>query len=120
MIRVYRESYDLFALQGWLFNHEGTRRGLEFVTRKITNGIAKIKIALETGGEIPVLKMGNLDSSRDWSDAEDFMEGVWLMLTQDKPKEFVLSSGENHTIRNFIKVCLNIFHQLDLLKILCN
>lgn len=108
MIRVYRESYNLFALQGWLFNHEGTRRGLEFVTRKITNGIAKIKIALEKGDEIPVLKMGNLDSSRDWSDAEDFMEGIWLMLTQDKPKEFVLSSGENHTIRNFIKVCLNI------------
>jgi GDPmannose 4,6-dehydratase len=111
LVRVYRESYDLYAIQGWLFNHEGTRRGLDFVTRKITHGIAKIKIAMEEGKQIPVLKLGNIDAKRDWSDAEDFMEGVWLMLNQASPKNYVLGSGEMHTVREFLNEslkCANI------------
>ena len=102
IVRVYRESYNLYAVQGWLFNHEGTRRGLDFVTRKVTNSVAKIKLAIESGKKIPILQLGNIEAKRDWSDAEDFMEGVWLMLNQDKPKNFVLASGEMHTIREFV------------------
>tara|TARA_X000001036_G_C20689984_1_gene809053 strand:- start:2004 stop:3035 length:1032 start_codon:yes stop_codon:yes gene_type:complete len=102
IVRVYRESYGLFAIQGWLFNHEGTRRGLDFVTRKITNGVAKIKHAIEKGKEIPTLQLGNIDAKRDWTDAEDFMEGVWMMLNQDKPKAYVLASGEMHSVREFL------------------
>ena len=86
IVRVYRESYGLYAIQGWLFNHEGTRRGLDFVTRKISYSVAKIKHALEAGKEISVLELGNIDARRDWTDAEDFMEGVWMMLNQDRLK----------------------------------
>lgn len=102
IVRVYRESYGLYAVQGWLFNHEGTRRGLDFVTRKITNGVAKIKHALDNGKNIPVLQLGNLEAKRDWTDAEDFMEGVWMMLNQEKPKSYVLASGEMHSVREFL------------------
>jgi GDPmannose 4,6-dehydratase len=102
IVRVYRESYDLYAIQGWLFNHEGSRRGLDFVTRKISNTVARIKLALESNNSIPVLKLGNLEAKRDWSDAEDFMNGVWLMLNQQKPKNYVLGSGEMHTVREFL------------------
>ena len=103
LVRVYRESYNLYAVQGWLFNHEGSRRGLDFVTRKISHSIAKIKIALERNRPIPVLKLGNIEARRDWSDAEDFMEGVWLMLNQSAPKNYVLGSGEMHTVREFLE-----------------
>lgn len=103
LVKVYRESYKLYAIQGWLFNHEGTRRGIEFVTRKITSNIARIKKSIETGGNFEPLELGNLDAKRDWSDAEDFVEGVWKMLNQDTPKEYVLSSNETHTIREFIE-----------------
>lgn len=106
IVRVYRESYDLYAIQGWLFNHEGTRRGLDFVTRKVSNAVAKIKIAMENGSKIPVLELGNLDAKRDWTDAEDFMSGVWIMLNQEKPKNYVLASGEMHTVREFLNACL--------------
>ena len=106
LVRVYRESYDLYAVQGWLFNHEGARRGLDFVTRKISHSIAKIKIALEKEKTIPVLKLGNIEAQRDWSDAEDFMEGVWLMLNQNTPKNYVLASGEMHTVREFLEETL--------------
>jgi GDPmannose 4,6-dehydratase len=106
IVRVYKKSYGLYAVQGWLFNHEGTRRGLDFVTRKISNGVAKIKKSLERGSKIPVIQLGNLDAQRDWSDAEDFMEGVWLMLNLDTPKNYVLGSGEMHTVREFIVECL--------------
>lgn len=106
IVRVYRESYDLYAIQGWLFNHEGSRRGLDFVTRKISNTVAKIKLALESNTETPILKLGNLEAKRDWSDAEDFMEGVWLMLNQDKPKNYVLGSGQMHTVREFLDEAL--------------
>ena len=106
LVRVYRESYNLYAVQGWLFNHEGSRRGLDFVTRKISHSIAKIKIALDSGKTIPVLKLGNIEAKRDCSDAEDFMEGVWLMLNQDAPKNYVLGSGEMHTVREFLEETL--------------
>ena len=108
LVRVYKESYNLFALQGWLFNHEGSRRGLDFVTRKITHGVAQIKVAIDSKKRIPVLSLGNLDAERDWSDAEDFMEGVWLMLNQSKPKPYVLSSGRTHTVREFIEESLKV------------
>jgi GDPmannose 4,6-dehydratase len=106
IVRVYRESYDLYAIQGWLFNHEGSRRGLDFVTRKISNTVAKIKLALESKTSVPILKLGNLEAKRDWSDAEDFMEGVWLMLNQENPKNYVLGSGEMHTVREFLDEAL--------------
>jgi GDPmannose 4,6-dehydratase len=106
IVRVYRESYNLFAVQGWLFNHEGVRRGLDFVTRKITHTVAKIKLAIERGNPVPVLNLGNIEAQRDWSDAEDFMEGVWLMLNQAQPKNYVLSSGKMHTVRHFLNSAL--------------
>ena len=106
IVRVYRESYNLFAVQGWLFNHEGVRRGLDFVTRKITHGVACIKKSLNNGATPKPLELGNLEAKRDWSDAEDFMEGVWLMLNQDSPNEYVLASGEMHSIREFLTACL--------------
>tara|TARA_Y100000593_G_C4319314_1_gene342838 strand:+ start:3399 stop:4448 length:1050 start_codon:yes stop_codon:yes gene_type:complete len=107
LVRVYRESYNLFAIQGWLFNHEGTRRGIDFVTRKISNGVAKIRLAYEDQlNDLPYLELGNLDAKRDWSDAEDFMEGVWLMLNTNEPKNYVLASGEMHTVREFFETCL--------------
>jgi len=106
IVRVYRESYGLYAVQGWLFNHEGTRRGLDFVTRKISHSVAKIKHALESNKDIPVLELGNLDAKRDWTDAEDFMAGVWMMLNQDGPKNYVLASGEMHTVREFLNESL--------------
>ena len=106
LVRVYRESYNLYAVQGWLFNHEGSRRGLDFVTRKISHTVARIKIALESNKTIPILKLGNIEAQRDWSDAEDFMEGVWLMLNQKAPKNYVLGSGEMHTVREFLEEAL--------------
>lgn len=104
LVKVYRDSYNLYALQGWLFNHEGTRRGEEFVTRKITKAVAKIKCAIDNNQEFSALELGNLDAKRDWSDAEDFIEGVWLMLNQEFPKEYVLSSNETHSIREFVEL----------------
>jgi GDPmannose 4,6-dehydratase len=107
IVRVYRESYGLYAIQGWLFNHEGTRRGLDFVTRKITHAIAKIKTQIESNHKITPLSLGNIEAKRDWSDAEDFMEGVWLMLNQDYPKNYVLGSGKMHTVREFLEGALS-------------
>ena len=106
IVRVYRESYNLFAVQGWLFNHEGTRRGLDFVTRKITHTVARIKLAIENDKPVPVLKLGNLEAERDWSDAEDFMEGIWLMINRHKPKNYVLSSGKMYRVRDFLNEAL--------------
>lgn len=110
LIKVYRESYNLYAVQGWLFNHEGPRRGEEFVSRKITKGVANIYSEIKNKQKIRPLELGNLDAKRDWSDAEDFMDGVWRMLNQDKynpnykfPKEYILSSGQSHTIRQFVE-----------------
>lgn len=109
LVKVYRESYNIYAIQGWLFNHEGTRRGEEFVTRKITKNVARIHNTIKNNEEFKPLELGNIDAKRDWSDAEDFIEGVWMMLNQDKynanydgtPKEYIFSSNETHTIREF-------------------
>ena len=106
LIKVYKESYGLYAVHGILFNHEGTKRGEEFVTRKITKGVARIKNHLDTRElaleSFDPIELGNLEAKRDWSDSEDFVEGVWLMLNQDKPKNYILSSGETHSIRDFL------------------
>jgi len=107
LVKVYRDSYNLYSLQGWLFNHEGTRRGEEFVTRKITKAVAKIKYAIDNNQEFNPLELGNLDAKRDWSDSEDFVEGVWLMLNQEAPNEYVLSSNETHSIREFVELAFS-------------
>lgn len=104
IVKVWRDSYNLYAVQGWLFNHEGTRRGEEFVTRKITKGVAKIKEALNLNEKFKPIELGNLESKRDWSDAEDFIAGVWLMLNQEKPKDYVLASDEAHTVKEFVEL----------------
>lgn len=103
LIKVYRESYGLYAIQGWLFNHESERRGVEFVTRKITTNVAEIKKQILSGSQITPLELGNIDAKRDWSHAQDFVHGVWLMLNQDNPNEYVLASGETHTVREFVE-----------------
>ncbi len=134
IVKVYRESFNLFAIQCWCFNYESPRRGHEFVTRKITLGVARICHALKNrpigqapsilddpafmaqiaDGAIPhhaisgfgydPIELGNLDAKRDWSHAKDFVEGIWLMLNQAEPREYVLASGETHTIREFVQL----------------
>lgn len=106
IVRVYRESYNLYAIQGWLFNHEGPRRGLDFVTRKISHGIARIKHSIEKNKSFEPIRLGNLDAKRDWSHAEDVIKAVWLMLNQNKPLEYVIGSGKMHSVRKFIEICL--------------
>jgi len=101
--KVYRDSYNLFAIHSILYNHESERRGEEFVTRKITQNVARIFHAIKNNKEFEPLELGNLDAKRDWSHAQDFIEGVWLMLNQDKPNEYILSSGETHTVREFVE-----------------
>ena len=93
----YRESYDLFAVSGILFNHESPRRGLEFVTRKITDAVARIKLGL--GDEV---RLGNLDAKRDWGFAGDYVRAMWLMLQQDEPSDYVIATGETHAVREFV------------------
>jgi len=95
----YRESYNLFATSGILFNHESPRRGLEFVTRKITDGVARIKLGMQKE-----LRLGNLDSRRDWGFAGDYVEAMWLMLQQDEPDNFVIGTGETHPVREFCEI----------------
>jgi GDPmannose 4,6-dehydratase len=102
LVKVYRESYNLYAVHSILFNHEGTKRGEEFVTRKITKGVARIYHAIQNNKPFAPIELGNLDSKRDWSDSEDFVEGVWKIMNQKSPKDYVLSSNETHTIREFI------------------
>jgi GDPmannose 4,6-dehydratase len=108
IVKVYRESYNLFAIQGLLYNHESERRGEEFVTRKITKNIARIKKALDNNEKFQPLELGNIDAKRDWSHAKDFVSGIWLMLNQSEPKEYLLSSGETHTVREFIEKAFKI------------
>ncbi len=97
--RNYREAYDLFACNGILFNHESPRRGFEFVTRKITNAVAKIKFGLAKE-----IRLGNLEAKRDWGFAGDYVEAMWLMLQQRKPDDYVIATGETHTIREFAEL----------------
>ncbi len=98
----YRESYNLFALSGILFNHESPRRGKEFVTRKISDAVARIKL-----GTLKELRMGNLDAKRDWGFAGDYVRAMWLMLQQDKPEDFVVATGETHSVREFLEIAFS-------------
>jgi GDPmannose 4,6-dehydratase len=95
----YRESYDLFACSGILFNHESSRRGKEFVTRKISDGVARIKLGLAKE-----LRLGNLDAQRDWGFAGDYVRAMWLMLQQDQPDDYVVATGRTHSVRDFVRV----------------
>ena len=104
----YRESYDMFACSGILFNHESERRGIEFVARKITDGIARIHLGLQDK-----IMLGNLDSYRDWGYAPDYCEAMWLMLQQNEPDDYVISTGETHSIRDFIDVA---FQEIGILN----
>ena len=114
LVKVYRESYNLYAVQGWLFNHEGERRGEEFVTRKISKGVSLLKHFIDKGKKPLPLQLGNLDSKRDWGHAEDYIEGIWRMVNQEefnpnfeKPKDYVIVTGETWTIREFLEKSLN-------------
>jgi len=93
----YRESYDIFACSGILFNHESERRGVEFVTRKISDGVARIHLGLDDH-----ISLGNLEAKRDWGYAPDYVEAMWLMLQQDSPNDYVIATGETHSIRDFL------------------
>ncbi|HAL02027.1 MAG TPA: GDP-mannose 4,6-dehydratase [Lachnospiraceae bacterium] len=95
----YRESFGLFACSGILFNHEGERRGLEFVTRKITNTVARIKLGLEDH-----LELGNMDAKRDWGHSQDYVKAMWLMLQQDEPDDYVVATGVTRTVREFVEI----------------
>ena len=95
----YRESYKLFTVSGILFNHESPRRGKEFVTRKITDGVARIKLGLQKE-----LRMGNLDAKRDWGFAGDYVKAMWLMLQQDTPDDYVIATGETHSVKEFLEL----------------
>lgn len=95
----YRESYDMFAVSGILFNHESPRRGIEFVTRKISNGVAHIKLGLQEK-----LELGNIEAKRDWGFSRDYVEAMWMMLQQDEPDDYVIATGESHSVREFIEL----------------
>jgi GDPmannose 4,6-dehydratase len=95
----YRESYGLFAVSGILFNHESPRRGIEFVTRKVTDGAARIKLGLASE-----LRLGNLDSRRDWGYAGDYVDAMWRMLQQPEPRDYVVGTGETHSVRDLVEI----------------
>ena len=99
----YKDSYGMFVCSGILFNHESPLRGIEFVTRKISDGVARIKLGLADK-----LKLGNLDAKRDWGFAGDYVEAMWMMLQQDEPDNFVISTGENHSVRDFCKEAFKV------------
>jgi GDPmannose 4,6-dehydratase len=98
----YRESYGMFACSGILFNHESPRRGLEFVTRKIANAVARIKLGLDEE-----LRLGNLDAKRDWGHARDYVRAMWMMLQQDAPDDYVVGTGEMHSVREFVEIAFD-------------
>ena len=102
LTRNYRENYGMFACGGILFNHESPRRGFEFVTRKITSHVAKIKLGLKKH-----LELGNLDACRDWGHAREYMKAVWLMLQQDEPRDYVIASGVSHSVRQFCELAFS-------------
>ena len=101
----YRESYDLFACSGILFNHESPRRGLEFVTRKITHGVARIKLGLDHE-----LRLGNLQAKRDWGFAGDYVRVMWMMLQQDEADDFVIGTGQTHSVEEFVRIAFDRVH----------
>jgi len=98
----YRESYGMFVCSGILFNHESPRRGLEFVTRKVSHGVARIKLGFQKG-----LRMGNLDSQRDWGYAREYVEAMWLMLQQKEPDDYVIATGKAHTVRRLLQIAFS-------------
>ena len=104
----YRESYDMFNVSGILFNHESERRGIEFVTRKITDGVAKIHLGLQDK-----IMLGNLDAERDWGYAPDYCEAMWLMLQQDSPEDCVVATGETHSIKEFLDIAFHVIGVTD-------
>ena len=106
LTRNYREAYNLFACTGILFNHESPRRGFEFVTRKISSSVAKIKY-----GKQKKLFLGNINAKRDWGHAKDYVKAMWLMLQQKKPSDFVVGTGEMHSVKDFVKLA---FAKVDL------
>jgi len=99
----YRESFDLFACSGLLFNHESPRRGLEFVTRKIANAVARVKL-----GKQQHVELGNMEAKRDWGYAKDYVEAMWLMLQQDKPEDYVIATGETHSVQEFLELSCQV------------
>jgi len=103
LVRNYRMGYGMHASSGILFNHESPRRGETFVTRKITRAAARIKL-----GKQDVLKLGNMDAYRDWGFAGDYVEAMWLMLQQDKPDDYVIATGETHTVREFVEAVFDL------------
>jgi len=103
LTRIYREGYNIFACNGILFNHESPLRGLEFVTRKISNAVAKIALGLEKG-----LELGNLEAKRDWGYAPEYVESMWLMLQQDEPDDYVIATGESHSVKEFAEAAFNV------------
>ena len=103
LTRNYREAYNLFCCTGILFNHESPRRGFEFVTRKISHGVATIKLGLQRK-----IVLGNLDAKRDWGHAKDYIEAMWLMLQRKKPDDFVIATGKQHSVREFAKLAFSI------------
>jgi GDPmannose 4,6-dehydratase len=102
LTKNYREAYGMHASNGILFNHESPRRGLEFVTRKITTQAVKIKLGLENK-----IKLGNMDAKRDWGHAREYVKGMWLMLQQDEPDDYVLGTGECHSVKEFLEITFN-------------
>ena len=102
LTRNYREAYGLFTLSGILFNHESARRGMEFVTRKISSAGAKIKLGIEKE-----IRLGNLDAMRDWGHARDYVEAMWLMLQQGEPEDYVIATGKSHSVREFLETAFN-------------
>jgi GDPmannose 4,6-dehydratase len=103
LTRNYREAYGLHASSGILFNHESPRRGFEFVTRKVTSGLARI-----LAGQATELRLGNLDAKRDWGHARDYVEAMWLMLQQDQPDDYVVATGVSHSVRDFVKMAFGL------------
>ncbi|KAK2723667.1 hypothetical protein QYM36_002118 [Artemia franciscana] len=102
IVTNYREAYGMFACNGVLFNHESPRRGETFVTRKITRSVAKIAL-----GQMDRFELGNLDAKRDWGHARDYVEAMWIMLQQDTPEDFVIATGETHSVREFVELAFN-------------
>ncbi|MBU1131190.1 GDP-mannose 4,6-dehydratase [Patescibacteria group bacterium] len=104
IVKNYREAYGLFGVNGILFNHESPRRGENFVTKKISQGLVRVKLGLQN-----TVKLGNLEAKRDWGYAKEYMEAVWLMMQQEQPDDYIIATGENHSVREFIEeVCRNL------------
>ena len=102
IVKEYREAYNMFCCSGILFNHESERRGLEFVTRKITNAVARIKLGVQD-----YVELGNMDSKRDWGHSKDYVRAMWLMLQQDKPDDYVIATNETRTVREFVETAFS-------------